>query len=200
MCTSSVTPSKLLRMPGGQSSQLRGLAFAVSPTNWHRRRLRFPFYFEQTNYSFNVVISRVEPAAEDDPWPDNKIRLGIRYENGDVTERTISVPTLEVGEVVIARMTPVYVAHPGQTMIVLLTKPQGNVEYMGLYSYRVRTEESLWLSIGVGLFGVTSILAAVFVPICAARMDKPPVVNINNIIQVQTPLPTFTPTPLPPPG
>jgi len=184
-------------MPGGQSSQLRGLAFSVRPADWYHRRLRFPFYFEQTNYSFNVTITRVELADEKDPWPDGLIRFAVRFENGDVTVRPLYVPKLGVGESTLIHIAPIYVAHPGQTTIVILLKPQGVDDYVALYSYKVRTEESLWVSLGVGMFGVVSIAASIFVPICVAQMNEPPVVNYNNIPQIQTPPPSFTATPLP---
>jgi len=196
MCTSSEAHSTLLGMPGGQSSQVRGLAFAVSPADWYRRKLRFPFYFEQTNYRFDVRITRVGPDDRSDPWPDSQIRFAVRFENGNVTLRPIPVPALDIGETTVVHMPPIYVAHPGQTTIAILLNPRADDEFVGLYSYKVRTEESLWVSAGVGVFGVVSILASIFVPICAARMDEPPVVNNNNIIQVQTPV-SLTPLPLP---
>lgn len=184
-------------MPGGQSSTLRGLSFTVLPADWYRRRLRFPFYFEQTNYAFDVQIKREAPMDSRDPWPNGQIFFAIRFENGDLERRPMRLPTLHVGETTTVHLDPVYVAQPGQTTIVIVINPNHReeepLEFAGLYSYRVRTEESLWVSSAVGTFAALSLFAAIFVPICTAQLDKAPVVNnIHEIVIPTGTLPTAT--------
>ena len=182
-------------MPGGQGWTRRGLRFSVRPVGAYRRWLRFPFFFEQTNYSFAVRIERTGEEDPADPWPDELIRFVVRFENGEFLELPQPQPPVNVGDVTTIRLGPIYVSNPGQTTIAIA---EHLPDYRGLYSYRVRTEESLWVSGAVGLFAMLSLFAAIFVPICVAHLDEPPIVNNEIIIPISEPTTVeFTPTPSP---
>ena len=193
-------------MPGQQLHQIRGLLFKVTPIGWHRRRLRFPFFFEQSNYSFVVGVGRLAPEEPNDPWPNDEIAFAILFEDGSMENRSIPVPPVPMNKATTMSLENVYVPVPGQTKIVILTNPDFEQKhekptFVGLYSYRVRTEESLWVSAAVATFAAISLFSAIFVPICTARLNKPPVVN-NNIILGATSTHTGeaaqgTPTPAP---
>lgn len=192
-------------MPGQHPQIYRSHRYSVSPKDVLHRR-KWPFFFEQTNYSFLVAVERTDEKYPTKDWPT--IELAVRFENDDFTQRTLTLPDLAIGEKGTLAFDEVYVAHPGQTAIVIPIRWEASGkpdDWLNLYSYRVRTQESLWVSIAAVIFGVVSLSVSIFVPICTANLRKAPVVQgpvINNIISLQTPTvtPTTTPIPLPPAG
>lgn len=217
--TTHGTSVRIRGMPGRQSAAIRGLRFTITPDSRLHRVLHYPFFFESTNYSFRIRIERVNEEEPGDPWPEHEgkrtILFAVQFENGDLTHRPKEVPKLEVGEHCNELLENIYVSYPGQTTILIDLNFQERLRIQkktlqgvpiraeNLYSYRVRTEESLWVSGFVGMFAAISLFAAIFVPICTARLDKAPVViNEFMIPSIATPSPavsdtllTLTPSP-----
>lgn len=135
-------------------------------------------------------------------WKDNKIPFDFEFADGTAQTYTIRAPVLKKGQVAYDYIKHVYVPHPGQTTIrIPMSEGRGQRTFQNTYSFYVRTEESLWVA-GVVLFlGLASLLVAIFVPIVAAGMDDPPVVNegptniVNEIVLPTTEAPSLMPVP-----
>ena len=135
-------------MPGRTTAVHGGLAFRVSPDYWLRRWTHFPFFFESYNPSFRVDIQRVTEEPDNTYWRKEKLAFmiehadesGGEFDFGDFgTDRR-----LELGESRRVVLKQVYSPSPGQTYIRLPIAPG---KWGTLYSYHVRTEEQLWLSV-----------------------------------------------------
>jgi hypothetical protein len=144
-------------MPGRKVVLHNGLRYFVRPRFWLRRWSRFPFYFESTNPSFDVEISRVSDSTSGEYWPDGGMEFQVIFADGTVSTLRVGVPDLQVGNSSRITLGEVYTSHPGQTIIRLLVNEHvlRGTEWKTLYSYQVRTEEQLWLWLFgpiVGLF------------------------------------------------
>lgn len=171
----------------------------VEPAFWLRRLTRFPFYFESHNASFRIHVQRVEIQDPKDRWPDDKIVVQTVFEDETLTETEREVPPLEVGETAELRIREVYVATPGQVIFRVPTQAAvagGALRaemWSNVYSYKVRTEESLWVSV----FSPVLILGALTIGILCQ-----PNPTVQNILEVPAPptiaaKPTEPVTPLP---
>ena len=132
-------------MPASNTGESRGLEFRVKPEFWLRRLLHFPFFFESTNPSFHLHLTRKTiplPESPEGVWVENKIEINIRLANGQMTTRKLDLPDLRVDESTTLMLEEVYSPWPGQTMIIL---PRPDSREQILYSYHVRTEEQIWL-------------------------------------------------------
>jgi hypothetical protein len=111
-------------------------------------------------------VRRIGEGDENDPWINDEIVAEIKFADGATTERRFPVPNLKIGEKTRLVLDKVYTAHPGQTVINLPVRPQPMLsiqpaQYKTIYSYQVRTEEQLWLSLlGVLVAGATMIGAS----------------------------------------
>ena len=189
-------------MPGRKSQEWRGLRFTVSPDSWIRRVLKWPFYFESANYSFRLKIERISAEDPDDPWPNNLITRVVILESRDHQSEAFPVPALAIGDKTTIMCEQIYIAHPGQTKLGIVTRPGGpnvDAQVLELFSYRVRPEEAIWLSAAIAIFAVLSLFAAIGVPIIVESLDEPTVVNvgspINEIIVSETAESALTPVP-----
>ena len=138
-------------MPGRKETRIRGLRMKVGPDFWLRRLSRFPFYFESHNASFRLDVERVAPEDAAKPWPDNKIAIEVVFQDDTMKPILFDVPELQVGGKARLVIREVYVASPGQTILRIPTSKSiagmGRDSWETLYSYQVRTEEQLWLSV-----------------------------------------------------
>ena len=196
---------RLAQMPGKKPQEYRGLRFTVAPDDRLHRVLHWPFYFESTNYSFLIKVERVSAEDPNDPWPNNLITRVVILESRDHQANAFPVPALAIGEKTTIMWEQIYIAHPGQTKLGIVTQPGSpnvDAQVLELFSYRVRPEEAIWLSAAIAIFAVLSLFAAIFVPIIVASLDDPPTVNIVVPTAEATPTPEPTmivPTPTPQP-
>lgn len=143
-------------VPGRQTVTHAGLEFRVSADSWLRRMTHFPFYFESNNPSFRIDITRVSDPPKGEVWPDGQIMVEVLFADETMTGTSEPAPDLQTGESWKIVLRNVYTAHPGQTIIRIVTNPAPPAmshyqTWKTIYSYQVRTEEQLWL----GLFGVS---------------------------------------------
>ena len=150
--------TKVERMPGRQTIRRFGFKVSVRPAFWLRRWTRFPFYFESHNPSFEVAISRTG-AGE---WPTPlAATIQVAFADKTTTHSMFDRPELEIGESVTYLLPNIYTAHPGQTIIrLLLVDGIEDAQWETLYSYQVRTEEQLWLSLLAGILAVITTIGA----------------------------------------
>ena len=138
-------------MPARKETTIRGLRMIVEPDFGPRRLTKFPFYFESYNSSFRINLHRVAPDDPDHPWPDGKIVVEVVFEDETKTAIDFDLPPLELGEKTVLRIREVYVASPGQVILRIPTSrsigPLGQDTWQTIYAYKVRTEESLWVSV-----------------------------------------------------
>ena len=147
-------------MPGRQTVTYAGLRFRAEPDFWLRRLLRFPFYFENTNPSFRVKITRISDPPDGEGWAGDSLPFAVRFADGTGTMPYCPLPDLRIGQHTIWRLTDVFSQHHGRTALCLLTRWGDQVSVNYLYTYQVRPEEQLWfaalvplLSVGSGVIG-----------------------------------------------
>ncbi len=171
----------------------------VEPDFWLRRLTGFPFYFESHNASFRIHVKRVAPQDSEDPWPGDKIVLQTVFEDETLSVMEWGLPPLEVGQTTVLRIPEVYVATPGQVILRIPTEAAvaggalRGARWETVYSYKVRTEESLWVSV------LSPVLLVGAIIIGQLFQPNP---TVQNIIEVPAP-PTlaaqstelFTPAP-----
>lgn len=206
-------------MPASRETVIRGLLFRARPGYGARRKTRFPLFFENHNSHFVVEVVRVEEASDgkwegdsQGDWPDNEVKFRQRLEDGSSTELFAEVPPLALGESTTIDLGEVFVPHPGQVQIVIdendydthsMVAIMRQTKWYVLYSYKVRSEESLWLAGGVIALAVLNLIGAALIAQCAPRpvnnnnvLPAPaPVVNVAPpVINNQIVLPTVAPT------
>ncbi len=137
----------------------------VEPAFWLRRLTHFPFFFESYNTSFRLNVERVaHQDGASDPWPSNKIEVEVVFQDDTLKAILHDVPGLQVGEKARLNIREVYVAFPGQTILRIPTSRSivgiGRDRWETLYSYQVRTEEQLWLSVFGTLLALLTAIGA----------------------------------------
>ncbi len=151
-------------MPGRQAVSYGGLEFRVSPDFWLRRWLRFPFYFESHNPSFRVDIRRLQAEPPNTYWPSNSLVFEVVFADKTVAGRQYAKPQLGVGKSTLLVLDTIYTAYPGQTIIRLPIGPGdflgGQGRWQTLFSYQVRTEEQLWLSLFTAALAIITSIGA----------------------------------------
>ena len=180
-------------MAGNKSQTIRGLKVSVSAKDWLHRVIRWPFYFESTNYSFNIKIERV--SDDDDLWPNDTIRFIALYGGPGLAsgqEFPVEVPGLQVGESKTIAWEEIYISRPSLVELGIVVRPGQDPGIATLFSYKVRPEEALWIAGGVVLLT----LVTVGVPILAARFDDPPIVINELPAATAEPFDEVSPTPL----
>ncbi len=143
-------------MPGRQTVRYAGLEFRAEPDFWPRRLFRFPFFFESTNPSFRVKITRVSYPPEGEGWPGDTIPMAVHFADDTGTLPPCPLPALQIGQYTIWRLTGVYSPHPGRTALCLLTRSADLVSVHNLYTYQVRPEEQLWLALLAPVVAIAS--------------------------------------------
>ena len=173
-------------MPGRKETTIRGLRMKAEPAYWLRRLSRFPFYFESHNASFRLNVERVALEDSADPWPDNMIEVEVVFQDETKTAIVFDVPELSVGEKARLLIDEIYVASPGQTHLRVPTKIPvgggafGRAEWQTVYAYKVRTEESLWVSV----LSPILLISAIALGVLFQRLDAP---TVQNIIEFPIP-------------
>ena len=155
-------------MAGRKTGRHGGLEFRAGPDYWLRRwipPLR-PFFFESHNPSFRVDIRRVAEGATNTYWPVSEERqealaFDILFSDQTSTRFWFPKPDLAIGESISIVLREVFTASPGQTILTLPTAPgPSSARWETLYSYQVRTEEQLLVSIIAGLLAILSTVGA----------------------------------------
>lgn len=186
---------RIIQMPSRNKPIVRGLEFTVEPDFRFRRWTYFPFYFENHNASFRVKVVRVRPEPENDPWPNDQIRIEHHFPDGSNATVPYGVPTLEVGDKTVLLIESVYVPSPGQVHFrIPINQVAGRAIWQPLYAYHVRTEESLWVAI-LSLLLTAAIVGGSIIGAYIERGGQPTITTVPNIVVNPPPIQVVLPTP-----
>jgi hypothetical protein len=145
-------------MPSRQSVLFEGYLIEMEPNFWLRRWLRFPFYFESHNPSFRMRAKRI---SENPQVGDIPLLLIYSFPDGSHEHELFKFPPTPIGAKLLFTTKEIMTPKPGQTKIQLMSaftgQPLGehtHLNWLNLYSYRVRREEDLWLTIAAMLLAL----------------------------------------------
>jgi hypothetical protein len=170
---------------------MNGVRINVRPADWLHRVLRWPFYWEFTNYSFLIELERFEPESAHPRWPPGRtMPFAVRFPgeaNIRYNPHGQELPALEVGERAVLSWKEIYVPRPGQVSLLIdLSLGSERENVAELFSYQVRSHETLWIA--------PILLALSVLPFVAQRCEKAPQVNPAIVLPRDTDTPTITPT------
>ena len=134
-------------MPGRQIVNHYGLRLMARPHFWLRRWLRFPFYFQHTNPTFEIEVERVLPVTPQDDWPDEGLVIQASGADDAITERHLrglNPNEIKVGQTIKTLLPEIFSDMCGPVVLSLLTDTSPLRIWKPLYAYEVRPEEQLW--------------------------------------------------------
>lgn len=170
-------------MPAHATLREYGYEISLRPVQFWQRHLRWPFYFQHTNPRFSLKVKRL-PGA-----PSRRLFVRATPPNGEPFEtQAIDVGGMVEGETKEFKLNPLLIQNAGHvTWDLVLDRVRVDSEHYReprrpLYSFEMRSTESLWLGIG----SVAVVLGAALLNTQCQKASIVQPAKVEQVIHVPT--------------